>query len=57
MGIAILNRHNVNKIDDFPKLKEEVRVSSEGIAPVLPTIIDKIKDLKLPEEEIIDGEV
>ena len=25
MGIAILNRQNVNKIDDFPKLKEEVR--------------------------------
>ena len=57
MGIAILNRHNVNKIYDFTKIKEEVRVSSEGIAPVLPTIIDKIKDLKLPEEEIIDGEV
>lgn len=55
-GIAILNRHKVRKIDDFDRLKSDVRSSSEGIAPVMHTIIDKIKQLELPDEEIIDGE-
>ena len=55
-GIAILNRHKVRKIEEFGKLKDDVRSSSEGIAPVMHTIIDKIKELKLPDEEIIDGE-